>query len=43
MDNAPAHSLGLEEDLVTEYDFMKVIFLSPNTIPLPQAMDQQVI
>ncbi|BFZ21274.1 hypothetical protein BsWGS_24313 [Bradybaena similaris] len=43
MDNAPAHPPGLEEDLGMEYDFIKVEFLPPNTTPLLQPMDQQVI
>lgn len=43
MDNAPAHPPGLEEDLGMEYDFIKVKFLPPNTTPLLQPMDQQVI
>ena len=43
MDNAPAHPPGLEEDLDMEYDFIKVKFLPPNTTPLLQPMDQQVI
>ncbi|GCC33434.1 hypothetical protein chiPu_0011903 [Chiloscyllium punctatum] len=29
MDNAPAHPPGLEEDLVGEYSFIKVMFLPP--------------
>ncbi|GCC34411.1 hypothetical protein chiPu_0012884 [Chiloscyllium punctatum] len=43
MDNAPAHPPGLEEDLVGEYSFIKVKFLPPNSTPLIQPMDQQVI
>ena len=43
MDNAPAHPPGLEEDLLEEYKFIKIQFLSPNTTPLIQPMDQQVI
>uniref|UniRef100_UPI00358F173F tigger transposable element-derived protein 1-like n=1 Tax=Myxine glutinosa TaxID=7769 RepID=UPI00358F173F len=43
MDNAPAHPPGLEEDLEEEYSFIKVKFLPPNTTPLIQPMDQQVI
>jgi hypothetical protein len=43
MDNAPAHPQGLEEDSSVEYGFIQVKFLPPNTIPLIQPMDQQVI
>ncbi|XP_060697366.1 tigger transposable element-derived protein 1-like [Hemiscyllium ocellatum] len=43
MDNAPSSPPGLEEDLVGKYSFIKVKFLSPNTTPLIQPMDQQVI
>uniref|UniRef100_UPI00358EFACF tigger transposable element-derived protein 1-like n=1 Tax=Myxine glutinosa TaxID=7769 RepID=UPI00358EFACF len=43
MDNAPAHPPGLEEDLEEEYSFIKGKFLPPNTTPLIQPMDQQVI
>ncbi|XP_023665526.1 histone-lysine N-methyltransferase EHMT2 isoform X7 [Paramormyrops kingsleyae] len=43
MDNAPAHSPGLEDDLLEEFEFIKVKFLPPNTTPLLQPMDQQVI
>jgi len=43
MDNAPAHPQGLEEDLGAEYGFIQVKFLPPNTTPLIQPIDQQVI
>jgi hypothetical protein len=43
MDNAPAHPPGLEDDLLEEFKFIKVNFLPPNTTPLLQPMDQQVI
>jgi len=43
LDNAPAHPPGLEEDLTGEYSFIQVRFLPPNTTPLIQPMDQQVI
>ena len=43
MDNAPAHPPGLEDDLTEEFDFIKIKFLPPNTTPLLQPMDQQVI
>lgn len=42
MDNAPAHPPGLEDDLMEEFDFIKIKFLPPNTTPLLQPMDQQV-
>ncbi|GLV37474.1 hypothetical protein CBL_10560 [Carabus blaptoides fortunei] len=41
--NAPAHPPDLEEDLTGEYSFIQVRFLPPNTTPLIQPMDQQVI
>jgi len=43
MDNAPAHPLGLADELMEELDFITVKFLPPNTSPLIQPMDQQVI
>ncbi|XP_068238338.1 tigger transposable element-derived protein 1-like [Palaemon carinicauda] len=43
LENAPAHHPGLEEDILVEYAFIKVLYLSPNTTPLLQPMDQQVI
>ena len=42
MDNAPAHPPGLENQLL-EFSFITVKFLTPNTTPLIQPMDQQVI
>ena len=43
IDNAPAHPSGLKEDILEEFSFVKVLFLPPNTTPLLQPMDQQVI
>ena len=43
LDNAPAHPAGLENDLLGEYSFIKIKYLPPNTTPLIQPMDQQVI
>ncbi|XP_051783790.1 tigger transposable element-derived protein 1-like [Erpetoichthys calabaricus] len=43
MDNAPAHPPNLVDDMVEEYNFIKVMFLPSNTTPLLQPMDQQVI
>lgn len=40
MDIAPAHSPDLENDLT---DFINIKFLPPNTAPLLQPMDKQVI
>uniref|UniRef100_A0A3P9B6L0 HTH CENPB-type domain-containing protein n=1 Tax=Maylandia zebra TaxID=106582 RepID=A0A3P9B6L0_9CICH len=42
IDNAPAHPSGLEDDILEEFSFIKVLFLPPNTTPLLQPMDQQV-
>ncbi|XP_068232090.1 tigger transposable element-derived protein 1-like [Palaemon carinicauda] len=43
MDNAPALHPGLEDDLTDEFDFIKIKFLPPNTTPLLQPMNQQII
>ncbi|XP_067947244.1 tigger transposable element-derived protein 1-like [Watersipora subatra] len=43
LDNAPGHPPGLEENIFDEYKFIKVFYLPPNTTPLLQPMDQQVI
>ena len=43
LDNAPAHPPGLEDDILDEYKFIKVLYLPPNTTPILQPMDQQVI
>ncbi|UYV71872.1 hypothetical protein LAZ67_9000820 [Cordylochernes scorpioides] len=43
MDNAPAHPPSLKDHLLDEFKFIEVRFLPPNTTPLLQPMDQQVI
>ncbi|XP_068232114.1 tigger transposable element-derived protein 1-like [Palaemon carinicauda] len=43
LDNAPGHPPGLEEDILDEFMFIKALYLPPNTTPLLQLMDQQVI
>ena len=43
LDNVPAHLPGLQEDLLEEFKFIKIQFFPPNTPPLIQPMDQQVI
>ncbi|GIY36369.1 hypothetical protein CDAR_210121 [Caerostris darwini] len=43
LDNAPAHPPNLEDDILEELKFIKVLYLSPNTTPILQPMDQQVI
>ena len=43
MDNTPAHPPGFEDDLLEEFEFLKVKFLPPSTTPILQLMDQQVI
>lgn len=43
MNKAPGQTPGLEAQLVEEYSFITVRFLTPNTTPLNQGMDQQVI
>ncbi|XP_068211841.1 tigger transposable element-derived protein 1-like [Palaemon carinicauda] len=43
LDNGPGHPSGLEEDILDEFRFIKVLYLPPNTTPLLQPIDQQVI
>ncbi|KAF6384948.1 hypothetical protein mRhiFer1_008809 [Rhinolophus ferrumequinum] len=43
MDNVPAHPRGVEDEFMEEFSFISVKFLPPNTTPLIQPMDQQVI
>ncbi|XP_015435170.1 PREDICTED: tigger transposable element-derived protein 1-like [Dufourea novaeangliae] len=43
LDNAPAHPPNLEDDLLEEFKFINVLYLPPNTTPILQPMDQQVI
>ncbi|GFT08073.1 tigger transposable element-derived protein 1 [Nephila pilipes] len=43
LDNAPAHPPGLEDDLLDEFKFIKIVYLPPNTTSTLQPMDQQVI
>ena len=43
LDNAPAHPPGLKDDIKPEYQFIDILYLPPNTTPLLQPMDQQVI
>uniref|UniRef100_T1HWD4 DDE-1 domain-containing protein n=1 Tax=Rhodnius prolixus TaxID=13249 RepID=T1HWD4_RHOPR len=42
LDNAPAHPPRLQNDL-DEFQFIKIQYLPPNTTPLLQPMDQQLI
>ncbi|XP_003740386.1 tigger transposable element-derived protein 1-like [Galendromus occidentalis] len=43
LDNAPGHSKDLDEELRSEYEFIKVCYLPPNTTSELQPMDQNVI
>ncbi|XP_069940538.1 tigger transposable element-derived protein 1-like [Cherax quadricarinatus] len=43
LDNAPGHPTDVAERLYGDMSFIKVKFLPPNTTPLLQPMDQQVI
>ncbi|XP_064109669.1 tigger transposable element-derived protein 1-like [Macrobrachium nipponense] len=43
LDNAPAHPPQIEEEILDEYNFVKVLYLPPNTTSILQPMDQQVI
>ena len=41
--NATCHLLNLEDDILEEFNFIKVLYLPPNTTPILQPMNQQVI
>ncbi|KAM3924817.1 tigger transposable element-derived protein 1-like [Leptodactylus fuscus] len=43
LDNAPGHPPALQDDILEEFQFIKVVFLPPNTTSILQPMDQQVI
>ena len=43
MNNATAHPRDLDDELHDGFDLIKVKFLPPITMPLPQPMDQEVI
>ncbi|XP_064093866.1 tigger transposable element-derived protein 1-like [Macrobrachium nipponense] len=43
LDNAPAHPPQIEEEILDEYNFVKVLYPPPNTTSILQPMDQQVI
>ncbi|KAK4324160.1 hypothetical protein Pmani_005163 [Petrolisthes manimaculis] len=43
LDNAPGHPPNLEDNINAEFKFINVLYLPPNTTPLLQPMDQQVI
>ncbi|XP_068216312.1 tigger transposable element-derived protein 1-like [Palaemon carinicauda] len=43
LDNAPAQPPGLEDDDIDQFKFIRVLYLPPNTTPILQPMDQQVL
>ncbi|GBN69706.1 hypothetical protein AVEN_136801-1 [Araneus ventricosus] len=43
MYNTPTHPPDLKDDLLEEFQFIKIPLLPPNTTPLLQPLDQQVI
>ncbi|XP_066531040.1 tigger transposable element-derived protein 1-like [Hoplias malabaricus] len=43
LDHAPAHPPNLVEDILDDFKFIDVLFLPPNTTPILQPMNQQVI
>lgn len=43
LDNAPAHSPNLKDEILQEFKFINVLYLPHSTTPILQPMDQQVI
>lgn len=43
LDNAPGHTPNLYDEILEHFKFIKVFYLPPNTEPLLQLMEQQVI
>ncbi|XP_019716745.1 tigger transposable element-derived protein 1-like [Hippocampus comes] len=43
LDNGPAHPPDLEDDILEEFSFIKVLYLPPNTTSILQPMDQELI
>jgi hypothetical protein len=43
LDNAPGHPKDLDDNLLTDFPWLTVQFLPPNTTSLIQPMDQEVI
>ncbi|XP_064109644.1 tigger transposable element-derived protein 1-like [Macrobrachium nipponense] len=41
LDNAPAHPPQIEEEILNEYNFVKVLYLSPNTTSILQPMEDK--
>lgn len=43
MNNAPPHTKRVQDNILGEFSFIKIVYLLLNTIAILQPMDQQVI
>lgn len=43
IDNAPVYTKRVQDNILEEFSFIKIVYFPPNTTPILQPMDQQVI